>query len=279
MLGIVGIIVDGRHRGELVEPFDEHTFGIKIGETHRPDEFVALVFTRPSLSSIEQSAAHLKIIDEIDPSEARAVGIPCPIGFVVDQARHASHNLPISVSQEQFGFAKFVRPVLLGIERVEHILVEIGHRVGVVLVEVVVKTNKGFQVCLRRYFFDFYCHDGIMGCEDFRKRRFSLRSLSQKAKHANESQVLPLIADERAKLLIFCRKGCKNTRFYGSFCRKGHLSGAKVKIRVSLSGPDFPRLHSRVGCGGVGVLPTIRAAVADCAFRLGDLSGGAGRPR
>ena len=94
MLRIVGIVVDGRHGRELIEAVDEHALGVEIGEAERSDESVALVCLRPVFGLSQQGTAHLEIVDEVDPPEARRLFVPRAVGLVVDDAGHASHDLP-----------------------------------------------------------------------------------------------------------------------------------------------------------------------------------------
>ena len=62
-----------------------------------------------------------------------------------------------------------------------------------------------------------------MDCGDFGKLlKFAART-AEKEQGEKGRQALTLTVSERAKLLIFCRKGRKNALFSGSFDCKGRL--------------------------------------------------------
>lgn len=115
MLGIVGIVVDGGHRGELVEALNEHALGIHIGKSERALDFVHATLLAPSLHRVDKSTAHFEIVDEVNPSEAYALLIPRFVGATVDDGRHAPDDFPVLViGQEIVGFAKFEGGIFSG---------------------------------------------------------------------------------------------------------------------------------------------------------------------
>ena len=94
---IVRIIIDGRHRSDLVEPFDQHSFVVHISKTHRPVQRVHALLFRPFLYGTEQSIHYFNIVDKVDKPEACMFLIPRLIAPAVDHPCDTSHNLPVFV--------------------------------------------------------------------------------------------------------------------------------------------------------------------------------------
>ena len=162
---IIGVVVDGRHGGKLVETVDEHAFSVHIGESEGADNLVAAMFTGPFFGSVEQCLAHFQVVDEVNPSESTVVVVPDAVGLVVLDACHTSHNLSVAESKEKVSLTEGEGVVALGVVGFIHILQQIGHRVGIFLVEFVVEADECLDLLLVLEVdsFDFYCHlDGYV---------------------------------------------------------------------------------------------------------------------
>ena len=102
----------------------------------------------PSHDCVDKRAAHVFVVDEVNPAEAHLFLVPPLVGTAVDDRRYAPHNLAAFESKEIVGLAKLERRVLFRRKRAEHIVVEVGHGVRAVFIKFVVEANKRFQFLL-----------------------------------------------------------------------------------------------------------------------------------
>ena len=137
--GIVGIIVDGGHRGELVVALDEHSLGVDVCKSERPHDVGHAALLAPELHGRDEGRRYLLVVDKIYPAEAHIAGVPCVVGAVVDDGGHTAGELAVLVGQKVVRLAELERGILGLGERGEHVLQEVGHRVGIVLVELVIE--------------------------------------------------------------------------------------------------------------------------------------------
>ena len=161
--GIVGIVVRGGHRRELIETFDEHALGVHVGEAERPHDFRHAARPAPLLHGVDEGAAHLGFVHEVNPAEAHLLLLPFLIGPVVDDGRHASDDATVAQRQEIVGLAELERRVLLAGEGVQHVVVKVGNGIGIAFIELVIETDEAFQVFSGRYFLDLDSHLPMLG--------------------------------------------------------------------------------------------------------------------
>ena len=140
MFRVVGIVVYGGHRSELVEAPSEHTFGVEVGEAERANHLVHALRLAVLLDGIQQCAAHVDVVDEVNPAEAHALPAPPLVGLVVDDGRHASGHAAVAVeSHEIFRLAKLEGGVPLLVECLHLVAEEVGHVLLATVVQVVVE--------------------------------------------------------------------------------------------------------------------------------------------
>ena len=118
VLRIVRIVVDGGHRAQLVEAFNEHTFRVHIGKAQRTHHLGHALLAPPLLDGLEQGSAHLEVVDKVNPSEAHTLALPPLISPMVDNSGNAPHYLPIAVGQKIVGLAEFKGGILVLAQRV-----------------------------------------------------------------------------------------------------------------------------------------------------------------
>ena len=158
VLRVIGIIVDGGHGAELVEALGEHAFGVHVGEAQRPLHLRHPALAAPGCHGVDEGAAHVLVVHEVYPPEAHRLLLPRGVGAAVDDGRHAAHEPPLLVSQEVVGLAKLERRVLIARKRLQHVLVQVGHGEGVVLIHLVIQADKPFQLPPRCHLLNFYGH-------------------------------------------------------------------------------------------------------------------------
>ena len=94
---IVRILIDGRHRPDLVESLYQHSFVIHIGKSHRPLQCLHALSYRPFFYSTEQGIHHFGIVNEVYEPETCIFLVPCLVAPAVDHSCDASHNLSVFV--------------------------------------------------------------------------------------------------------------------------------------------------------------------------------------
>ena len=173
-LRVVGVVVEGVHRTQFVETFDEHTFLVGVLDAHRTLYVVHAAFLTPLFYGIDECAAYFDVFDEVNPSEANVLYVPGFISLMVYDSYYASCNLSVFISQEELHVAEFASWVLLWIEDVPEVECQIGHSIRIPLIQFVVELYKAIEILLRFYFsyfdishFAFLLHikiDGLALC-------------------------------------------------------------------------------------------------------------------
>ena len=155
---IVGMVVDGCHGAELVESFDQHTFCVEVGKSERSDNVSHAPFLPPIFYGSYQCGGYFRVVDEINPSETDVLGTPFFVSAVVDDSGYTTYYLIVLVGEEVIGFTELERCVFLLVECVKHIVIQVGHGIGVILIHPVIETNKFLKFSLRRDFLDCNSH-------------------------------------------------------------------------------------------------------------------------
>ena len=156
MLGVVGIVIVGIHRTDGVEALHEHSLTVGIGKAHRTHHLGHSPLAPPVLNSLYQRLTHLKIVDEIEPSEPHDLLLPALVGLAVDDGSDAPHHLTILPSQEICGLAVFKRGIPIMPQRVHLVKMQIRHIIRVVFVQVVPELYEGLKIFPRLYALDFH---------------------------------------------------------------------------------------------------------------------------
>ena len=164
VLRIVGMIVDGGHRADLVEAHDEHALVIQIGESHGAVYGVHALLARPLFDGGEEGVDHLLVVDKVHEAEASAVLIPDAVSGVRNDARDASDDAFAPIGQIVDGFAILEGRVFIS-RQGDHLFVDQPrHIVGVALVQVDGKLHEAPELALGRDLPDGYAHKDIYMC-------------------------------------------------------------------------------------------------------------------
>ena len=133
---IVGGIVDGDGRTQLVEVLDEHPFLVEVEDAHGAYHGVHAAFAPPVLHGTQQGVGHVHIVHKLDEAEAHLARVPLLVGAVVDDSGDAAHGFSRPVtSQEGLDVRKLQRGVLHGVERLPDVRLQIGHITGVARIQ------------------------------------------------------------------------------------------------------------------------------------------------
>ena len=164
MLGVVGIVVDGSHRSQLVEALNQHTLRVHIGKAERAYHLRHPLGASPGCNGIEEGTRHLHIVDEIDPTEAHTLAIPPFVGAMVDDAGNTTYHLTVAISHEIFGLAELKGSILVLTQRVTLVAIKVGSIKLVATIQVVVELDKGIQLALVGHFPNLYCRHLSVVC-------------------------------------------------------------------------------------------------------------------
>ena len=134
LLRIVRIIIDSRHRPDLVESLDQHPFMVHIGKSHRSVYSLHPLFFRPFFYGPEQSVHYFDIVNKVYESETCMLLVPGLIAPAIDHPRNASHNLPVFVRQKIDRVTHFERRILLLIQRHHLFFDQAGHVIRVAFI-------------------------------------------------------------------------------------------------------------------------------------------------
>ena len=131
------------------------------------DENAVFVSGAVQMKEVKTNGNDIEITDEImkEAKEEAARFFPeCRIvGWgIIDDGSHTPHYLLAFVCQEIFCLAEFKCRILLGIEGIQHVIVQIGNGIGIIFIKFVIKTNELLQFFFRSDFFNRDSHCGII---------------------------------------------------------------------------------------------------------------------
>ena len=153
---IVVIVVDGRHRSELVEAHDEHTLRVHIGKAKRSYYLRHALSAAIILHSAEKGTTHIEVIDEVEPSEADAVALPSGVGLMVYDTGDAAHDLSVFVVCEiVLRLTEVESWVLRRRKGVLLIHEQVWHIIRIAFIQVIMEVYEGSQLLLCLYFLYF----------------------------------------------------------------------------------------------------------------------------
>ena len=97
LLRVIRVVIDRRHRSQLIETLDQHTLMIHVGETHRADQLFQPFRPGPLLNRTKQGIRHLIVVDKIHEAKACPLLLPDLIARTIDDAGDASRHFSIFI--------------------------------------------------------------------------------------------------------------------------------------------------------------------------------------
>ena len=155
-LGVVVVVIDGGHRAQFVEAFDQHSLGIHIGEAQRADNLLHALLTAIILHGGKQGTEHLHVVDEIEPSETDDGPIPLVIITMVHDGSHTTYQLALLVCQKILCLAELKRGILVFAQRVQFVAIQIRGIIRTAFIQVIMKFDEGLELLLARDLLDLY---------------------------------------------------------------------------------------------------------------------------
>ena len=155
---IVRVVVDSGHGTKLIESFDQHSFRIEIGKSERAGNMSHAPFFSPVFHCFDECGRYFGIVDKVYPSETNVLTFPLFVRLIIDNCSYTSYNFIVPVCEEIICFTEFECCVFLLVEGVEHVVIEVGHRVRVALVHSVIETDKFLKLSLCGDFLDCNSH-------------------------------------------------------------------------------------------------------------------------
>ena len=155
MLHVVRIVVQDSHRHQVLVSFHHQALFVHVRQAHRTIHLGHSALLAPCGYSVQQSLAHLQVVDEIEPPEAQVMVMPMCVSLVVDQRCYTPYHFAVLVSQKQFVLAEIHHGILL---RKRVVLVSIQRRtiVRTPLIQLIRKLYKSFFIFSGFYFSNFY---------------------------------------------------------------------------------------------------------------------------
>ena len=165
VLRIIRVIIDGCHGTQLIKTKSKHTLRIEIGKAKRTDHLLHSMRLTIILHCLEECTTNLNIIDEIDPSETYALGLPLLVGTMVDDSSYTSCQFTFLICQEVFRLTEIECRILVFTQRIHIIAEQVGHIIFVARIQIVMKFDESLQVFLCLNLFYLYCHNSILDHE------------------------------------------------------------------------------------------------------------------
>ena len=158
MLPVIGIIVFQHEGTDVVEPFHDAAFIVKIRETEGAADLGHAMLLAEGDHRIDEAPGDLHVIDEIHPSEAHFGMVPVPVGNLVDDGHDTAAELAVLVSQELGGLAVAGHRILFR-QRMHFIQIQVRDIMRAILVEADREPDKVPQVFPALYFLDNNGHE------------------------------------------------------------------------------------------------------------------------
>ncbi|MPM95439.1 hypothetical protein SDC9_142593 [bioreactor metagenome] len=153
---IIRVIVIGVKQAFLIEPFNQHTLAVHIGESQRTVHRRAAELSSPAFHGIKERIHHLVVVDEIHLREIHILPVKRRIGAFVENARDAAHNLPVAISKKRLGLAEREGRVFLLLHVGNLARQYIRHVIRISPIELERELHELDQVLLGHGFFDCY---------------------------------------------------------------------------------------------------------------------------
>ena len=160
VLRVIRIVIDGSHRAKLVETLYQHTFSIEVGKAQRTLYLCHTPLLTPVFHRLNQGIRHFRVINEVYPSETYGLCIPGLISTFIDERSYPAYQFAILISQEIISLAKLKRSILILAEGIQHVLIQVWHRIGIILIHFVVEADKLLQLTFTLNF--LYCNSHIL---------------------------------------------------------------------------------------------------------------------
>ena len=161
LLGIIFVVVDGGISANLVEPHNQASLRIHVGEAQRACELGHAFFFVPLGYGIEERVGNFVVIDKVKPSKAALFLVVSFVEPVVDDAGDAPNGLAVAIGHIIYALAKIKRGIFLGHQRAYLIADESRH---ITLIITVKNINREFHILAKFFlgrfnFSNFYCHN------------------------------------------------------------------------------------------------------------------------
>ena len=97
MADVVWIVVEGRHRREVVITLQQETLVVKVGETNRTIDLLHAFGFAPFSNFVQESKAHLFIVNKVNPAEANVLHAPTCVRCMVNETCDTSYDTSIAI--------------------------------------------------------------------------------------------------------------------------------------------------------------------------------------
>ena len=145
MVDIIRIIINSRHRPQLVVTLDKQSLRIHISKSHRPDQMIHTLRTSPFLNRIEKRIAHSRIIDKIHKPETSLFFPSLFVEIPIDDSGNATHR-----------FLSFISRILCRSKCIQFIGHQRWYFIWISFVKIDIELHIFFQGATSRYFSNSY---------------------------------------------------------------------------------------------------------------------------
>ena len=143
--GVVRLVVAAGDGGLRVEAFDQHAFGVEVGEPVGAGHLPAALFPEPALERAQQRRRGFGVLRALEPPESAAVEAELGRLELVDDAAHAADQAAVAPGRQQPGLGYLERRVLGAVEEVELLADQLRDVAGVAPVQPVRERHPVFQ--------------------------------------------------------------------------------------------------------------------------------------
>ena len=150
MVDIIRIIINSRHRPQLVVTLDKQSLRIHI------DQMIHTLRTSPFLNRIEKRIAHSRIIDKIHKPETSLFFPSLFVEIPIDDSGNATHRFLSFISHKMHRFAEVKSRILCRSKCIQFIGHQRWYFIWISFVKIDIELHIFFQGATSRYFSNSY---------------------------------------------------------------------------------------------------------------------------
>ena len=203
LTGIIGIVVDGGHRAEFLESFDQHPLVVHVGEAHRTYHRGHPPLAPPVAAGFEEGVDNLVVVDEIQEAEAEVFFSGALVDGGVDYAGDTPHGFTVAVGHEALTLAEVESRIDLRRKGIDIVMNQRRHEIRIAVIETDAEFCKFTQFTFCRLDspdFNTHCNYAVIILYGSEGRRFPAEPAQDKGHESqedNDGKVEPVVGVAR----------------------------------------------------------------------------------
>ena len=121
MFDVIRVVVNGDRVAFLLEPFDQKTLLVKVGEADRTNYLVQAAFLRPSEDRLKKLFRDLEVINDVETAETHLLSVYFLVIGVIYQGAYPADDLTVAIREEKPRLAILISRVCFWVEHFQFV--------------------------------------------------------------------------------------------------------------------------------------------------------------